>query len=174
MPRIRYGIDRNTRTVVSQVGREIAFSVLDYENMTPDNNFNGQYFLQKESVLSMAWYMPNIKWTKQIPLSEKNRHRKFWGMDILNRPPNDDELTASWRGFRFSTDGHEFIVVKVVQNPKTPEQTTVVLKDQKGIESVWDFEGMKEYALNYPDSVQHKTAGFIEEQIKKLAKNYVR
>lgn len=53
MKTITYAID-HTGLVISRVGSEVAFPVLEYDNMTPANNFRMNYHLEKAHVFSLA------------------------------------------------------------------------------------------------------------------------
>ncbi len=84
MKNITYAIDQEMGLVISRVGSELAWPILGYDNMRPENNYTMNYYLEKMSVFSVvgrAW--DNLKWTKKIPQSIKNLHRKFWGMEEL-------------------------------------------------------------------------------------------
>lgn len=84
MRTIMYGIDRNTGLVWSRVGSEVAVPILQYDKMTPENNFQPTYELEKMDVIQTAGQAYNsVKWTRKIPVELKNRHRKFWGMKEL-------------------------------------------------------------------------------------------
>lgn len=80
---ITYGVCKDDGMVVSRVGSEVAWPVLQYEDMLPENNFTPTYKLERMPVLSVTdeWY--RIKWTKKIPIHLKNRHRVFWGFKPL-------------------------------------------------------------------------------------------
>lgn len=80
---ITYAIDGDTGCVVSRVGSEVAIDVLDFEGMSPKDNYETKYNLEKHSVYDTLRYMPALKWTKKIPIEVKNRHRNFWGMPSL-------------------------------------------------------------------------------------------
>jgi len=83
MKRILYMIDTSTGMVVSQVGNEYAWPVLDFEHMRPENNFETRYDLEK---LTFPMAMPGLPYcarTRKIPLEIKNFHRRFWGMKPL-------------------------------------------------------------------------------------------
>lgn len=80
---ITYGIDRETDMVISRVNSEVAWPVLDYEGMQPENNFAMYYTLEKMPILSLGSSWRSIKWTKKIPVELKNRHREFWGFKSL-------------------------------------------------------------------------------------------
>ena len=51
MKNITYAIDKDTGQVYSRFGNNIAIPILDYEGMTPQNNFKTNYFLESHSVL---------------------------------------------------------------------------------------------------------------------------
>ena len=80
---IQYAIETETRMVVSRVGSELAWPVLDFENMRPENNYTMNYYLEKISVVSACSSMQYLKWTRKIPRNIKNLHRRFWGMKEL-------------------------------------------------------------------------------------------
>ena len=81
MRNIQYAIDIETRMVVSRVGSELAWPILDYDNMRPKNNYTMNYYLDKLPISSVAGRIWNgLKWTRKIPKEIKNLHRQFWGM----------------------------------------------------------------------------------------------
>lgn len=80
---IQYAIDTSTGLVVSRVGSELAWPVLDYEGMKPENNFATSYDLERVSIFSVASYWPYLFWTRKVSVPIKNAHRKFWGMKSL-------------------------------------------------------------------------------------------
>ena len=53
--------------------------------MTPENKYKMQFNLEKENVLSVAYSMRFITWTRKIPIEIKNYHREFWGMKPLQQ-----------------------------------------------------------------------------------------
>ena len=78
MRTIQYAIDSETGLTVSRVGSDLAYFVLDYENMLPENNFRPTYYLDKMTVF--GWHSWSaLKWTRKLPKVLKNIHRKFWG-----------------------------------------------------------------------------------------------
>lgn len=100
---IRYGIEPDG-TVISHVGKEIAFPVLDFDAIGKGGDgyepgdFRGptRYILEKEEIHSyFRWgdySYPEVTWTKgygnthgvpPIPLEIRNRHREFWGFKPL-------------------------------------------------------------------------------------------
>ena len=82
MKNIKYMIDENG-AVYSQVGSEIAFPVLRYEEMNPGNNFSMQYDLCKDSIFSFIHSI--FIHTRKVPKAVKNIHRKFWGMKPVTK-----------------------------------------------------------------------------------------
>lgn len=83
MRTIQYAIDVETGLVISRVGSELAWPILDYKNMLPENHYAMNYNLEKMHVFtaSSIWYM--LKWTRKIPKEIKNTHREFWGFPLL-------------------------------------------------------------------------------------------
>ncbi|CAB4182504.1 hypothetical protein UFOVP1439_26 [uncultured Caudovirales phage] len=73
MKTIQYAIDTDTGLTWSRVGSEVAVPVLNY----PADD----YTLIKMSVLYSG--TAALKWTRQLPVSLKNYHREFWGMNKL-------------------------------------------------------------------------------------------
>jgi len=79
MRTIQYGIDTQTGLIVSRVNDQVAWPILDYENMKPENNFSPSYYLEKIPIFSIANLTWNsIKWTRKISIKIKNKHRAFW------------------------------------------------------------------------------------------------
>ena len=78
---ITYGVT-NDGMVCSRYGDEIAFPVLEYNKMSPDNNFRTYYHLEKDILFSLCGLF-YLKWTKKIPIKIKNLHRKYWGLKPL-------------------------------------------------------------------------------------------
>ena len=86
MRNITYAIDLDTGLVVSRVGNELAWPILDYEEMSPENNYAMNYHLEKMSVYSAVTYCWSaLKWTRKIPVEIKNIHRRFWGFKELKK-----------------------------------------------------------------------------------------
>ena len=82
--RITYAVDQETGLVVSRVESELAWPILDYDNMKSENNYRIEYYLEKIPVsdtTGRVWDL--LKWTKKIPVEIKNRHRIFWNMKPL-------------------------------------------------------------------------------------------
>jgi hypothetical protein len=86
---ITYCIDHSSGIVYSRVGSDLAVPMLDWNGMTPENNFAANYNLERVSIYAVgsAWDM--LKWTKKIPIKLKNRHRQFWGMKSLKEDTNE-------------------------------------------------------------------------------------
>jgi hypothetical protein len=76
-------IEPDLGMVYSRVGSEIAIPVLDWEGMTPSNNFATKYNLEKFNVLEVCQSLRSVIRTKKIPKHIKNQHRRFWGMKQL-------------------------------------------------------------------------------------------
>lgn len=86
---IQYGIEKETGIVLSRVGSEVAYPVLDFEAIGKggdgyaEGDFRGptRYELEKMSVYMIDY--PSIRWTRKIPATVKNVHRVFWGFKPL-------------------------------------------------------------------------------------------
>jgi len=86
MRNIQYGIDTDTGLVWSRIGSQVALPVLQFDKMTPENNFQTIYELEKMDVIHTAGHAYNcVRWTRKIPTVIKNLHRKFWGMKPIGR-----------------------------------------------------------------------------------------
>ena len=86
MRNITYAIDLDTGLVVSRVGSELAWPILDYEGMNSENNFSLHYYIEKIPVGQISescWW--GLKWTRKIPVEIKNIHRRFWGFKELKK-----------------------------------------------------------------------------------------
>lgn len=84
MKTIQYAYHKDDGTIISRVGHEVAWPVLDYGCMRPDNNFSATYHLEKmDNHALRAENWDKLVWTKKFSYEEKNRHRKFWGMAEL-------------------------------------------------------------------------------------------
>jgi hypothetical protein len=103
---ITYGIEPDG-TVISRVGSEVAFPVLDFEGIGmggdgfEPGDFRGPTRCNLEKSGIHAYFRhgdvryPEVRWTKgfgtthgtpPIPLEIKNAHREFWGFKPLNEP----------------------------------------------------------------------------------------
>jgi hypothetical protein len=83
---ITYAIHKDEGVVISRVGSEVAWPVLDYERIGESGDFSRPlvYHLEKMPVLSIPgteWQ--RLRWTKKVPVKLKNRHRLFWGFAEL-------------------------------------------------------------------------------------------
>jgi hypothetical protein len=81
---IQYAIDLDTGLVISRVGSEFAWPILDYPNIRPENDYTMNCYLEKIQVSRIAGcYWLELKWTKKISKRIKNTHREFWGFPKL-------------------------------------------------------------------------------------------
>jgi hypothetical protein len=80
---IQYGIEKDTGLVISRVGSEIAWPMLRYEAMRPENDFAPSYALGRLPVSALTDMWQGIEWTRKIPVELKNRHRAFWGFQLI-------------------------------------------------------------------------------------------
>ena len=82
---IMYAIDMDTGLVISRVGDQYAWPILDFEGMKPENDFEMVYNLEKVPVHSTC--DERLKHTRKISLEQKNFHREFWGMKKVKPSP---------------------------------------------------------------------------------------
>jgi hypothetical protein len=82
---ITYAIDLDTGLVVSRVGSQYAWPILDFEGMKPENNFETIYNLEKIPIFQANG--TSLRHTRKIPLEQKNLHREFWGMKKVKPSP---------------------------------------------------------------------------------------
>lgn len=150
--RIEYAIDTETGLFISRVNSEVAIPILGYDDMTPENNFDGQYHLEKIDVISLSRTWDIYKWTRKIPFDIKNQHRKFWGKKPLTRKPNIHEVTALWEGFKFDHAGKIFTVVKVIIDTKDTDKDRVIMRDKNKNYMTWSFNGLRVYLKNNPNA----------------------
>ena len=80
MNNITYAYDESG-IVYSFYNGECALPVLDYGGMTPENNFQARYNLQRFSIYDVRH--TELTRTKKIRVALKNRHRAFWGLKPL-------------------------------------------------------------------------------------------
>ena len=85
MKTIQYGINENTGHVCSRLGSEVAIPVLEYDKMSPENNFETVYQLEKFDIITLASQWNCIHWTRKLPVELKNTHRSFWGFKPLRQ-----------------------------------------------------------------------------------------
>lgn len=88
MRHIQYAFSVDEECLVSRVGNEIAWPVLDYKAIGKGGNYNAplKYDMEKFSVSSIGgrnW--DALVWTRFVPTELKNQQRKFWNMAPL--PP---------------------------------------------------------------------------------------
>jgi hypothetical protein len=91
---IQYAIHKDDGLVISRVGNEVAWPVLEYEKIGAGGDFTQPltYTLEKFPVLTIRggdWQ--RLRWTKKIPRDIKNLHRAFWGLPALEGPPTSYE-----------------------------------------------------------------------------------
>jgi hypothetical protein len=82
---IQYAIHKDDGLVISRVGNEVAWPVLQFQEFGKDGNFTGPlpYALESSPVLDIGREWQRLKWTKKIPVDLKNKHRAFWGFKPL-------------------------------------------------------------------------------------------
>ena len=88
---IQYAINEEDGQVWSRVDSEVAVPVLDFDGIGKGGDgfepgdFRGptRYNLERFDVLTVGREWNALKWTRKIPLEEKNLHRQFWGMKPL-------------------------------------------------------------------------------------------
>ena len=84
---LHYAIHRRDDVMVSRLGNELAWPLLDYAAIGQNGDFRAplKFALKKVSVNSIGanneWAM--LVWTRYVPTSIKNEHRKFWGFKPL-------------------------------------------------------------------------------------------
>jgi len=84
MKTIQYAIDTDTGLVISRVGSELAWPILDFDRVAPEQDYTMNCHLEKIPVSRIAGrYWLGLKWTKKIPKDIKNTHRLFWGFPLL-------------------------------------------------------------------------------------------
>lgn len=87
--RITYAVHQFDGIVISRVGNELAWPILDYQAIGEGGDFTKpfKYNLEKMPVLRTSTYdWSRLHWTKKIPVPLKNLHRAFWGMPPLKVP----------------------------------------------------------------------------------------
>ena len=83
MKTITYGVHRDTGLVISRVDSEIAYPILKWDDMKPENGFMQVYGLETTDVFALSGEWHEWRWTKKIPLELKNIHRQHWGLPKL-------------------------------------------------------------------------------------------
>jgi hypothetical protein len=77
---IRYAIHPDG-FVVSQMDSYFMWPILQYDDMTPENNFATSYTYER--ILIGSGEYRSLKFTKKIPAEVKNFHRRLWGLKEL-------------------------------------------------------------------------------------------
>lgn len=96
MRNIQYAFHRDDGSVISRVGSEVAWPVLDFMAIGrggggfEPGNFHGpmNYNLARKSVHGIGREWDRLVWTKYVPTQLKNLHREFWGMKPLPTEPD--------------------------------------------------------------------------------------
>lgn len=94
MNNIQYAIHREDGLVISRVGNEVAWPVMDFEGIGKGGDYRKpiDYNLEKMNVHSIGREWQMLVWTKYVPTELKNKHRAFWGMKPL--PVEDPPRTV--------------------------------------------------------------------------------
>lgn len=92
MKNITFGF--NDSGVYARVGDRIAFTVLDYAGMKPENGFAAEYNIEEDDAFTVLRHSEEILWTKKIPVAVKNAFRAHFGM----KPLKDDGKPVLWGG----------------------------------------------------------------------------
>ena len=87
---IQYALDLDSGVVVSRVGSEIAWPVLDFVGIGQGGrgfepgDFNGptRFNLERMPVRSVGREWETLRWTRKVPLKVKQLHRAFWGLPV--------------------------------------------------------------------------------------------
>jgi hypothetical protein len=103
---ITYAVDLETGLVVSRFkpsrkdGKhepdQLAWPVLQYQDMVPENHFTAGLKLEKMDLGALVH--ASLRWTKKIPVSIKNQHRGFWGMKPLKTTTRQRSLPEAHLG----------------------------------------------------------------------------
>ena len=83
---ITYGVDPDGYYVARYDGKgdsKLAFFVLDFEGMKPENGFKEGYSVESDLLLSHAVLVNRTTWTRKIPTEIKNQFREHFGMKPL-------------------------------------------------------------------------------------------
>ena len=89
---IQYAVDRDSGGVVSQVGSEYAWPILDYEAIGQGGDFTGPMQYNLEKIDRYRAGRVYLHFTKRVPTEVKNIHRAFWGMPAVKPIPNEAAL----------------------------------------------------------------------------------
>ena len=80
---IQYAEDLDSGLVVSRVGREFAWPILQYDKIGEGGDFTKPFEYELERVGVFSTGPIRLRHTRKIPTTLKNTHRKFWGMPLL-------------------------------------------------------------------------------------------
>ncbi len=91
MRRLMYGEDEDSGCVVSRLGSEYAWPVLDFEGIGQGGegyepgDFRGpmRYQLERISIFGVGSCRPTPLAPAKVPRELRNRHRTFWGLEAL-------------------------------------------------------------------------------------------
>lgn len=88
MRQITYAWDTVACVWISRLGNELAWPVLQFDQLGKNGDFTAPavYALNKISVFHVHQPWDSLRWTKHVPLTVKNEHRKFWGFPLLPVP----------------------------------------------------------------------------------------
>lgn len=86
---IRYAIDLDTGLVVSQLGNEYAWPIMDYEGIGKDGDYTGPIEYNLEKLSQHETWNQALYPTKRIPTDVKNVHRAFWGLPPVKPIANE-------------------------------------------------------------------------------------
>lgn len=92
MNQIRYAIDYATGEVVSRLGDEYAWPILDYEAIGRDGDYQAPLTFDLRRVPIREAYGNPLYHTKRIPTGIKNAHRAFWGLPPVKPIPNEEAI----------------------------------------------------------------------------------
>ena len=93
MPRnsrvITYAVHKEDGLVISRMGDQIAYPVIEYEAIYANGSFGNPVtrYLEKiplTAIPESLW--KKFNWTKKVPIEIKNKHREFWGLKALKIP----------------------------------------------------------------------------------------
>jgi hypothetical protein len=84
----------NDEGVYARYGDKVAFTVLDFAGMKPENGFQANYFIEIGNVHDVLPHAGRLLWTKKIPVAVKNAFRQKFGM----KPLKDDGKPVLWGG----------------------------------------------------------------------------
>jgi hypothetical protein len=92
---IRYGVDQDTGLVVSRVGNEVAWPVLDFEAIGQGGDgyapgdFNGPTRYELHKFPAGQGDNRRVRWTRNVPFEAMTEHRAFWGFPPITYPGSE-------------------------------------------------------------------------------------